>query len=191
VSQGKHRRKPRRGLAAAAIALTGTLTLVLVGAQLARAPAAQATGSAGAGTTFVVDVTLNFPADVVRNHCNGDAVYLFGDQRIITRTTIYPDGSSRVQSTLIAKDLRGHRLQPPMIGYQADNLQNTFTYWAPPPQPSTFRAKHWTKLVPKGNAPTMYLVIVLRETITATGTVPVFYQAYIVCTQPKCSAERE
>jgi hypothetical protein len=49
----------------------------------------------------------------------------------------------------------------------------------------------WTKLVPQGPAPSKYLVLVLRETITADGTVvPVFERAYLVCKQPKCSAER-
>jgi len=37
----------------------------------------------------------------------------------------------------------------------------------------------------------MYLVLVIRETIAADGTViPVFERAYLVCAQPSCSEKK-
>jgi hypothetical protein len=128
---------------------------------------------------------------VVDNLCNGDTVNLSGDMRIITTTTPRKIGGYTVNSSTIAKGLQGERIAPPpAIGYHGDDVNNTFSYYAPPPYPSSHRVYHWTKLVPEAKAPTMYLVIVLKETTTADGTtVPVFERTYLVCTQPKCSSE--
>jgi hypothetical protein len=52
------------------------------------------------------------------------------------------------------------------------------------------RVVHWTRLIPEGKAPRMYLVLVLREAILADGTVvPVFERAYLVCKKPSCSSK--
>jgi hypothetical protein len=43
----------------------------------------------------------------------------------------------------------------------------------------------YTRLVPKGAAPSMYLVVVVRETTFADGTtVPVFDDMYVTCHGP-------
>jgi hypothetical protein len=129
---------------------------------------------------------------VVDNLCNGDVVNLSGDMRIITTTTPTRNGGYTVNSSTIAKGLRGERIAPPpAIGYHGDDVTNTISYYAPPPYPATHRVFHWTKLIPEGNAPSMYLVIVLRETTTADGTtIPVLERTYLVCTQPTCSSQR-
>jgi hypothetical protein len=45
---------------------------------------------------------------------------------------------------------------------------------------------HWTKLVPQRKAPVMWLVVVMRYTIAADGTlVPVAQGAYLACSPPK------
>ena len=92
----------------------------------------------------------------------------------------------------MARDLRGTRIAPlPPIGYRGADGENTYSYYAPPPFPSTHRVVHWTTLIPDGKAPRMYLVLVIRETIAADGTViPVFEAAYLVCKQPSCSQKR-
>jgi hypothetical protein len=97
-----------------------------------------------------------------------------------------------VRSSAIARDLRGNRIAPlPAIGYHSDDAENAYSYYAPPPYPSTHRVVHWTRLIPEAKAPSMYLVLVLRETILADGTVvPAFERAYLVCRQPRCSNQR-
>lgn len=168
-----------------AIALAAALALV--------GPAAgEATGGKGNGTT--VKTTINLPALVLDNLCNGDVVNLSGDLHITTTTTPRANGGYTVESSATAPDLRGSRIAPlPAISYRGGDGENTYSYYAPPPYPSSHRVVHWTKLVPSGNAPTMYLVIVIRETIAADGTpaVPTLERVYLRCTEPKCSSERE
>ena len=162
----------------------------LVGVQFAVSASAQASERSSGGTT--VRTTINLPALVLDNLCNADVVNLHGDLHIVTTTTPARNGGYTVRSTAIARDLRGTRIAPPpAIGYHGDDSENTFSYYAPPPFPSTHRVVHWTKLIPEGNAPSMFLVLVLRETIAADGTVvPVFERAYLVCQQPSCSDQR-
>jgi hypothetical protein len=92
-----------------------------------------------------------------------------------------------VTSTATANNLTGERIAPPpAIAYSGDDKESTYTYYAPPPFPGTSRVAHWTKLVPAGNAPTMWLVVIVRYTIAADGTaIPVADQAYLSCSQPK------
>jgi hypothetical protein len=72
-----------------------------------------------------------------------------------------------------------------MYGYVGDDTQNTYSYQAPPPYPTTVTLLHWTKLVPQYKAPAMWLVLVTREVINADGTtVPAVTGAYLVCSQP-------
>jgi hypothetical protein len=144
-------------------------------------------GGKGSGGGQTVTTTINLPALVLDNLCNGDVVNLSGDLRITTTTTPRSGGGFTVRSTADARGLRGERIFPlPAIGYRGDDREDTYSYYAPPPQPSTHSYTHWTKLVPEGKAPTMYLVVVIRETILADGTpVPVAERAYLKCTEPK------
>jgi len=165
------------------------IMLGIAGALLAVVTATPADAKSG-GTT--VRTTINIPAMVVDNLCNLDVVNLSGDLTITTTTTPASNGGYSVRTSAVARDLRGTRIAPlPMIGYRGADSENTYSYYAPPPFPSTHEVVHWTTLIPDGNAPRMYLVLVIRETITADGTViPVFERAYLVCTQPSCSAKK-
>jgi hypothetical protein len=133
-----------------------------------------------------VDVTINIAALPLDNLCNGDVVNLSGDMRIVTVTRPAKNGGYTVTSTSTARNLRGERIAPlPAIPYSGDQTENSFSYYAPPPYPSTSRVAHWTRLVPQGKAPTMWLVVVLRYTIAADGSlVPVAERANLTCTQP-------
>jgi hypothetical protein len=190
VSRGKHLRKHRRGIIGTTVALAAATALVAVAAQFVGTAPARATGSTGGGKT--VRTTINLPALVLDNLCNGDIVNLSGDLVITTTTTPDRRGGYTVRTSANAFGLRGERIAPPpAIGYHGDDSENSYSYYAPPPYPSTHRVVHWTRLVPEAPAPTMYLVLVIRETILADGTVvPVFERAYLVCTQPRCSNQR-
>jgi len=168
------------------------IPLAVVAAGLSIPTRAKAGGATTAGKGQTTDVTINLPALVLDNLCNADVVNLHGDLRIITTTKPTGNGGYTVRSTSIARDLRGERIAPPPpIGYHGDDGENTFAYYAPPPYPSTFRVVHWTRLIPEANAPSMYLVLVLRETVMADGTVvPVFERTFLVCRQPSYSSKR-
>ena len=59
---------------------------------------------------------------------------------------------------------------------------------APPPYPSSRRVVHWTKLTPQSGsgAPTMYLVVVSRQTVNQDGTVVTLAErAYLACYPPR------
>ena len=172
------------------VALAAVAALVAVGAQFVGSAPAKATGGTGGGRT--VRTVINIPAMVLDNLCNADVVNLSGDLVITTTTTPDSRGGYRVRSSANAFGLKGTRIAPPpAIGYHGDDSENTYSYYAPPPYPSTHRVVHWTRLVPEANAPTMYLVLVLRETILYDGTVvPVFERTYLVCAQPRCSNQR-
>ena len=174
----------RRQLSAIAVVVLAMIAGVLT---VVTAPPADAQSK---GTT--VRTTINLPALVLDNLCNGDVVNLSGDMTITTTTTPTRDGGYTVRSSAVARDLRGTRIAPlPAIGYRGGDGENTYSYYAPPPYPSTHRVVHWTTLIPEGKAPRMYLVLVIRETIAADGTViPVFESAYLVCKQPSCSSKR-
>jgi hypothetical protein len=160
--------------------------LAIAGVISAVATAAPADAKTGGNT---VRTTINIPAMVVDNLCNLDVVNLSGDLTITTTTTPARNGGYTVKSSSVARDLRGTRIAPaPQIGYRGGDGENTYSYYAPPPFPSTHRVVHWTTLIPDGNATRMYLVLVIQETIAADGTViPVFQNAYLVCKQPSCS----
>lgn len=166
-----------------------TIILGIAAIVLPFLTAAPADAKSGGST---VRVTINIPAMVVDNLCNLDVVNLSGDLTITTATTPARDGGYTVRTSSVARDLRGTRIAPlPPIGYRGTDGENTYSYYAPPPFPSTHRVVHWTTLIPDGNAPRMYLVLVIREVIAADGTViPVFERAYLVCAQPSCSAKK-
>jgi hypothetical protein len=191
MPRGKHEFRRPRGIRVLIVVLAAGIPLAVVAAGLSLPTRASASGSATTGKGTTTDVTINIPLMPVDNLCNGDAVTLHGDLRIITTTTPTRNGGYTVRSTAIARNLQGERIAPPPpIGYHGDDGENTFTYVAPPPYPGTFRVVHWTRLIPEGNAPSMYLVLVLRETVLADGTVvPVFERAFLVCRPPACSAK--
>ncbi len=97
--------------------------------------------------------------------------------------------SARPPSPAACAARASSRRRPSAIA--ATTGRTRYSYYAPPPQPSTHRYTHWTKLVPEGNAPTMYLVVVIRETILADGTpVPVAERAYLKCSSRRTTVPR-
>jgi len=154
--------------------------LVLTAALVAGLPAAPV--SAAGGQT--VDTTIHIPANIITNLCNDDVVNLSGDLHIRETTTATKNGGFTVQSRSIFWG-SGARLQPPPIAYTGSDAENSWAYYAPPPYPSIFSVLHWTALIPQGPAPSMYFVFLLKETVTADGTVtPVVDRMYLQCKEP-------
>jgi hypothetical protein len=159
--------------------------VALVLLAIGGAPAAASATQRGTTTTF----TIHLPALPIDNLCNLDAVVVSGDLNITVTTTPRRDGGYTVRSTAAAWRLSGNRVFPePQIGYKAADVEQSNTYYAPPPSPawSTYDV-HWTKLVPQGPAPTMYLVIVTRLTVLSDGSTlmtPDPVRTYLVCTEP-------
>jgi hypothetical protein len=161
------------------IAVVMAAVAAVIGLALAGPVSATTTG----GQT--VRTTINIPATVMDNLCNGaEPVYLSGDMTITTRTTPGSRGGYTVQSSAVAHNLQGQGLVS-LLGYEGDDVEDTYQHYAPPPYPSTFSNSHYTRLVPKGPAPSMYLVVVVRGTTAADGTtVPVVQQMYVTCRGP-------
>jgi hypothetical protein len=166
----------------AALAGVAAVTVVLAGAADTNA-ADRAKPDGGPKT---VRTTLNIPAMVVDNLCNGDVVAVSGDLKIVTTTTPHRDGGYTVRSRATARNLRGERIAPPPpVGYHAHDGQDSYSYYAPPPQPSQHRVVHWTRLIPEADQPVMYLVFEIQETVLADGTVvPVLDRMYLHCSPP-------
>ena len=157
--------------------------------------AARAGASSTSGKTQVVRVTQNVAAMVIENLCNADTVNLHGQLTLTTATTPTSNGGFQIVSSVRANNLTGERIAPlPAYGYIGSDNQDSYSYIAPPPYPTTYSEKHWTKLVPQVNAPAMWLVVVTREVITADGTaIPAVERAYFTCSQPSsrdCHRER-
>jgi hypothetical protein len=164
-----------------------TLILGVTAVGVGTAAAAEKAKPAKGTTT---EYTLHVAALPVTNLCNADAVILNGDLAIRETTTPDKKGGYTVQSTINGRGLTGSGL-PSGLDYKGEDREQSNAYYAPPPYPSTFTDAHYTKLVPQGNAPSEYLVVVLREVITADGTVvPTIDQTYLVCTQPAGHASR-
>jgi hypothetical protein len=142
----------------------------------------RATASA-AGKT--VRTTVHIPATVLNNLCYGaEPVYLSGDLRITTTTTTDPRGGYTVRSSSRANNLQGQGLVS-LLGYEGDDGEDTDGYYAPPPYPSTHGVTHYTRLVPNGPAPSMYLVVMLNETTFSDGSVvPTLEPTYLTCRGP-------
>jgi hypothetical protein len=176
-------RIPRRRLLAAAAGI-----LVLTAASTGTAATAVAGGGGGGkGGGKTVKTTLNIPALVLDNLCNLDVVSLSGDLHISTTTTTHSNGGYTVRSSANARNLRGNRIAPPpFIGYHGWDGEDTYSYYAPPPGPSSHRVVHWTRLVPEAAEPVMYLVFEIRETVLADGAVvPLLERVYLKCSPPK------
>lgn len=174
-----------RRLAGAVVALAvGTVGLVTV-----------TNGTAGAtnapGRSQTVEYTLPVPALALENLCNLDSVILNGDLHIRTTTTQLRNGGVQVVSTINGRNLTGFGL-PSALDYLGENREYTYSYTAPPPGIGTFQVTQYTKLDPQGgNAPTMYLVVVLRQVVLADlTTVPVIERMYLVCQQPTCGHKK-
>jgi hypothetical protein len=184
VTQGKHLPKHRRGVVGTTLAVAAAVAVVAVAVQFVGPVPARATGGGGGSKT--VRAVINVPALEVINLCNADVVNLHGDAYLTVTTTPHRNGGYTVRSSMRAPNLTGERIfPPPVIGYRGDDAENAYSYYSPPPGPSSHRVAHWTKLVPQGNAPTMYLVIVIRETIAMDGTPLVSVErAYLVCKPP-------
>jgi hypothetical protein len=168
----------RRTAAAVPLAFLCVLAFVVLGA----APASAATEGKRTTNTTVI----HFPVAVLDNLCNGDAVAVNGDLTITQTTVQHRDGSFTIWSNSSAPNLTGQRLTPPPIDYNAADVEQSRSRNAPPPSPAySFSDVHWTKLVPHGPAPTMYLVVVTRETLFENGKmVTMLDRAYLACTQP-------
>jgi hypothetical protein len=166
------------------IGLAGGAAALALGTAI---PAGASTSAPNKGTT--VRTTINLPAYVTDNLCNSDVVNLSGDLTITTTTTPAANGAYTVKSSSVANNLKGSRIAPPpMIGYRGSDVEDSYSYVAAPPYPSTHEDVHYTKLVPQGKAPTMYLVVVTRDTTAADGTtVPVLERTYLACTPPSRS----
>ena len=134
----------------------------------------------------MVQETQDVPALVIENLCNADTVNLHGQLVLTTATTPTSNGGFRIVSTMRANNLTGQRIAPPpMYGYTGSDNQDSYSYIAPPPYPTTYSELHWTKLTPQFTAPAMWLVVVTREVITADGTaIPSVERAYLSCSQP-------
>jgi len=147
---------------------------------------AGATGTGDPGKGQTVQITINLPALVLDNLCNADVVNLSGDLTITTTTTPAKQGGYTVRSSSVAHNLRGSRIAPlPAIGYRGDDVEDSYSYYAPPQYPTTHETVHYTTLIPQGKAPRMYLVVVIREVVAADGTVvPVLNGTYLQCTPP-------
>ena len=133
-----------------------------------------------------VQVTQNVAALVVENLCNKDTVNLHGQLVMTTATTPTSNGGLRIVSSDAGEPPHRERIAPPpAYGYLGSDNQDSYSYIAPPPYPTTYSERHWTKLTPQVNAPAMWLVVVTREVITADGTaVPAVERAYLTCSQP-------
>ena len=169
----------RRTAACVPLAFLAIFTLLALGA----APVSANGTQRGTTTTTVI----HLPALPMDNLCNLDVVNLSGDLTIRVTTTPTSDGGYTVYSNASAWHLTGSRVAPlPAIGYKAADVEQSYSRYAPPPSPAySFSDVHWTKLVPQGPAPTMYLVVVVRETILADGSaVTTPDRTYLVCTEP-------
>jgi hypothetical protein len=140
-------------------------------------------GGAALAQSQTTTTVIHLPAVPMTNLCNGDVVNLSGDLYITTTTTQNSNGSYTVDSVAAAPNLKGNRIAPlPPIGYKGQDVETSHSYNAPPPYPSSFDDYHYTKLVPQGKGPVMYLVVALRETVAPDGTtVPTLDKTYLVC----------
>ncbi len=163
------------------------LTVGSVGVGVTTAGAAE---KAKPGSATTNEYVLHVAALPVTNLCNADAVILNGDLYIRETTTPSRNGGYTVRSTTNGRNLTGSGL-PSGLSYKGEDREQSNAYYAPPPYPSTFQDVHYTKLVPQGNAPTEYLVVVLREVVAADGTVvPTIDRTYLVCQQPSPSSKK-
>jgi hypothetical protein len=134
---------------------------------------------------------IHIPLTVLDNLCaNDEPVALSGDEYITTTTTQRRDGSYTVAASIVAPNLKGTGLVS-NIPYSGVDGQQTFSYVAPPPFPTTYDVTLFTVLKPAYELPSMYLITAIRQTIAFDGTpITTFRSLSLTCKQPKCSAKR-
>jgi hypothetical protein len=178
-SRGRWRGRPSARGRLRCLPRMGAVTAVLLMA---------APGQAAAETTTT---KIHIPLRVLTNLCNNaEPVQLSGDEYITTTTTPTSDGGVKVTASIVAPNLTGSGLVS-MVPYRGVDGQRTFSYFAPPPFPSTYDVTLFTVLRPVGAIPSMYLVTQIRQTIAFDGIpVTTFQNVSLTCTQPKCSATR-
>lgn len=145
--------------------------------SLCAAPAAQAEVAPPTTSVYV----LHVDAQPIDNRCNGDTVVLHGDLTIITTTTPTRGGGRTVQGATVGRNLAGYGL-PSGLTYKAVTAELSFARELPAPGNGSFTDTQWWLLVPRGAAPVMYLVMVLRETVNSDGsTTTVLDRTSVVC----------
>lgn len=156
---------------------------------LATLPPQQATAHDSRGRT--TRTTIHIPLIVLDNLCaNAEPVALSGDLYVVVTTRAERNGY-RVVSRSYAPDLRGQGLVSG-VSYRGSDGENSVAYYAPPPYPSRWSVTHWTVLIPNGQVPRMYLVIVLRQVIGADGSVvPTLEGTRLTCRRPQSDAKEE
>jgi hypothetical protein len=193
VTHGKHLRKHRRGVVGTALSLAAAVAVVAVAAQFvgpapARAHGDDGGGGGGGGGGTTVREVINIPLLPLTNLCNADVIAFSGDMYITTTTTPDGNGGYYVRTSARAPNLKGDKIGPtePYYSYVGSDTENAYTYFAPPPQPSSREVAHWTKLTPNAKAPSMFLVVVSRQTVNPNGSVvTVAQRAYLACRPPR------
>ena len=134
---------------------------------------------------------IHIPLTVLTNLCaENEPVALSGDEYITTTTTPRPDGSFTVTASIVAPNLTGTGMVS-NIPYSGVDGQQTYSYIATPPFPSTYDVTLFTILRPAYKLASMYLVTVIRQTIAFDGTpVTTFRSVSLTCKQPTCGHRR-
>ena len=136
-------------------------------------------GTAQAGQ--VIDVIIHVPGHPLENPCNDELVILHGDLHIRQVRTPTPDGGELVKSLITSEGLVGTGATSGLT-YTAVDGEASFVHYAPPGRTSVFWDLHWTLLRPQGDAPSSFLVSVIRETVAPDGTVtPTLERSFFVC----------
>jgi hypothetical protein len=141
-----------------------------------------------AATTRTV---IHIPLTVLTNLCNNaELVQLSGDQYITTTTTPRSNGGYTVSASIVAPNLTGSGIVS-RVPYRGVDGQQTYSYYAPAPYPSTYDVTLYTVLQPLALIPSEYLVTHIRQTIAFDGTpVTTFQNVQLTCKQPTCSHQR-
>ena len=141
--------------------------LVAASLPLLAAPAVQAQGPSGPSTDVYV---LHLEGQPFDNSCNGDVTVLRGELTIVTTHIPTRDGGEIVQGNAVTTNLVGSGL-PSGLTYRAAHAEVSFVRYLPPERGgyTSTDLMLWL-LVPDGDAPTMYLATVLRETVRADET---------------------
>ncbi len=146
-----------------------SIFVVLVVAATVAAAVILATRSAPAPASAegeLVNVTLNIPADVRQNPCNGEFVNLSGRLHIVFSVRTDSQGGYHVtQQTDEAARGTGLTSGDTYVG--SDNKMESWD--AKPPFPQVYTTTHSILLASNGNAPNFLFLYVLHTTVTAAG----------------------
>jgi hypothetical protein len=154
------------------------LTLAVAVVLALAAPALRA--APAHAETQIIDVVFHTAAMPVTNLCNDQFVVLHGDLHVRQVRTTTPDGGEVVSSLITSEGLIGADVNG--MPYVANDIEASFSHYAPPGRTSTFYDLHATLLVPQGDAPTMLLVLVVAERVRPDGTTTVLLdRAWTAC----------